>query len=932
MMILFFTLAARMLCSLRAPLFVWLLVLSAPAPAQDANTFTNTGSLAAVRSGHTATLLPNGKVLVAGGVGVVSGGSAQATNTAELFDPATGQWTATGAMATARSAHTATLLNNGKVLVAGGAGGSFVASAELYDPAMGTWTGAGSIAPARAYHSATLLPTGRVLVAGGHTTGEVPVASAMLYDPASGSWSNTGNLGTARRYHTATLLPNGRVLAAAGMGSVTELTSAELYDPASGVWTPAAGNLGTRRLSHTATLLPNGKVLVAGGSYFDYTTFTTVYPGAELYDPAPGTWSAAGAPATGRNNHTATLLPNGSVLLAGGLGANFTYLNNTALYLPNGTWSTSGSLAAGRSAHTATLLPGGQVLIAGGSNGSNIASAELFDSASPAWSAAAPLTTARAGHTATLLPGGKVLVAGGITAGGYPSGTELYDPATNSWSPAADLSPGRSAHTATLLTNGKVLVAGGTITGGTQAFASVQLYDPATGAWSATGDLLAARHSHTATLLPNGKVLVAGGSGGDIDPYLSSAELYDPALGTWTATGGLRTRRVLHTATLLPGGSVLITGGQDRPANGPIVDPLRTAELYSSPQGKWAFTGSFNPGAYGHTATLLPSGEVYLNSGQRYDPASFLWTATATSGTGSVTATLLPTGKVLLAGAGSHLYDPATRLLASSAGPPARALHTATLLPNGRVLIAGGLTASPTTYLASALLYDAGLGFSAAWQPQISAASFDGSARLVLTGTGFRGSAGGPLTHHPVVQLRRLANDQCTILTPDPGTVISDTGFTSAPVAPFSGHVLVTVFVNGIPSAARFVTGQTILYTRDTDGDGMNDAAEFQMAALGFDFNVSQPALVNAYNTTANSAGFYTAAQIQALNVGARFLQRNPATGQFKLEIGMEKSANLTTFTPFPFLAPQTTIRPDGKLEFLFTVPDNAAFFRLQPQ
>jgi hypothetical protein len=104
------------------------------------------------------------------------------------------------------------------------------------------------------------------------------------------------------------------------------------------------------------------------------------------------------------------------------------------------------------------------------------------------------------------------------------------------------------------------------------------------------------------------------------------------------------------------------------------------------------------------------------------------------------------------------------------------------------------------------------------------------------------------------------------------------------------------------------------------------------MAALGFNWQVIQPALVNTYNTSANGAGLYTASQIQALNVGARFLQRNPATGQFKLEIGMEKSANLTTFTPFPFLAPQTTFRPDGKLEFLFTVPDNTAFFRLQPQ
>lgn len=121
-------------------------------------------------------------------------------------------------------------------------------------------------------------------------------------------------------------------------------------------------------------------------------------------------------------------------------------------------------------------------------------------------------------------------------------------------------------------------------------------------------------------------------------------------------------------------------------------------------------------------------------------------------------------------------------------------------------------------------------------------------------------------------------------------------------------------------------------FTQDTDGDGLNDGAEFQMAALGFDWHVSQPALVNVLFANANSAGLYTAAQVQALNVGQRFIQRNPVNGQFKLEIGLEKSANLLNFVPFPFLAPQTVFRPDGKIEFEFTVPDNAAFFRLLPQ
>jgi Galactose oxidase, central domain/Kelch motif len=278
--------------------------------------FESTGSLGSARYGHTATLLPSGKVLVAGGYNVLEGN-------AELYDPASGTWTFTGSLALfARDSHTATLLPNGKVLVAGGygcCGSGQLSSAELYDPVSGTWTSTGSLSSAREGPTGTLLPNGKVLVAGGYGCCG-PIASAELYDPVSGTWTATGSLATARDGHTATLLPTGKVLVAAGSG----LASAELYDPASQTWA-ATGSLITSRYEHTMTLLPDGKVLVTGG----FNGFSFDLASAELYDPLSGTWAATGSLATARDGHTATLLPNGKVLVAAG-GTHFSNIFRSA--------------------------------------------------------------------------------------------------------------------------------------------------------------------------------------------------------------------------------------------------------------------------------------------------------------------------------------------------------------------------------------------------------------------------------------------------------------------------------------------------------------------------------------------------------------------------------------------------------------------------
>lgn len=290
---------------------------------------------------HTATLLPSGKVLVAG-----SWGSAFA----ELYDPATETWTATGSMNSPRNYHTATMWPSGQVLVVGGAAsGTSLNTAELYDPATGTWTPTGSLSVSRWGHTATLLQSGKVLVVGGYNENG-NVFMVELYDPATRSWTSLGHPPFIYLLnHTATLLPSGKVLVAGGSWRDP---IAQIYDPATNTWTMVA-DMSQPRMGHTATLLQSGKVLIAGGGT------------AEVFDPATGRWTPAGTIAS-EGSHTATLLPSGKVLVAGG-DRNYTDVIETQLYDPvTGTWSSAGNMTEPRKAHTATLLPSGRVLVAGG--------------------------------------------------------------------------------------------------------------------------------------------------------------------------------------------------------------------------------------------------------------------------------------------------------------------------------------------------------------------------------------------------------------------------------------------------------------------------------------------------------------------------------------------------------------------------------------
>ena len=293
-------------------------------------------------------------------------------------------WSATGRMITARTGHTATMLPDGEVLVAGGAenhnDNPAFNSAELYNPSTGVWSATGSMIGARAWHNATLLHSGKVLVSGGWNNGDA-LSSAEIYDPATRAWTATGPLTTARQGGGAPLLPDGRVLVAGGAGPnppTYTLDSAEIYDPATGSWS-ATGSMTTARRGNTITLLPNGKVLVAGG-WIKYTD--TVHASAEIYDPATGSWSATGSMTTARRATTATLLPNGKVLVAGEGDDKSVILASAEIYDPaTEVWTTTGSMTTGRGEPATVLLSTGRVLVTGGFynfNGDSLASAELF--------------------------------------------------------------------------------------------------------------------------------------------------------------------------------------------------------------------------------------------------------------------------------------------------------------------------------------------------------------------------------------------------------------------------------------------------------------------------------------------------------------------------------------------------------------------------
>lgn len=326
--------------------------------------------MTAARSEHTATLLDDGTVLVTGGYGAAN----EILSSAELYDPSTGRFTRTADMAFARRDHTATLLPDGRVLIAGGfgrfsTGEGPLSEAEIYDPARRTFTPAASLLQAQGCQAATLLQNGKVLIAGGEGPAGASTAFAELFDPVQGTFSAAGAYSKIQSMWggplcpTATLLHDGRVL-------LLSENPAEVYDPVSDTFA-ATGPMAEPAYSsgvemHSAVALRDGTVLMTGGN--DDNTCGG-FSSAEVFDPASNTFHAVAPMSTPRDFHTSTLLEDGSVLVVGGGdGGCGTATHDTAeLYDPSTrSFVAPGRMSRSRGGHTATLLNDGRVLVAGG--------------------------------------------------------------------------------------------------------------------------------------------------------------------------------------------------------------------------------------------------------------------------------------------------------------------------------------------------------------------------------------------------------------------------------------------------------------------------------------------------------------------------------------------------------------------------------------
>jgi hypothetical protein len=681
-------------------------------------------ALIPARSGLTASLLGDGRVLFAGGIGEEG-----VLDSVEVYDPATGLLSQVARLPAKRGLHTATTID-GVVYLAGGITGDWQFATDILqlDPKTLTFSAISGVTldVVRIGHAATALPDGTLMLSGGLTGPEdkydslekllaasKATASVVVFAPSPSNWAWQAEMCRARAGHTATLCPVMPPSIGGGSG-------------------PPVGQIVVFLGGHDGGAMQPGE----GGST------GTIWNDAEVTDPS--TWKPVPGlyplPGSARYDHVATLLSgNDGFLVSGGqsptgpvadnwlVGAVAQYPNPPSFIGVPQFFSTSPLLAA-RSNHAAALLQSGKLVVAGGVSGSKVlASVEIF-SVSAGTSvfsstgqvlgpslAGAALPQAQADAAFLALPGDKLLIAGGLGSlpSGYLNAVVAYDADVGTFAsvPGPILTtPYTLAPVGSIgLADGTILILGSTspapfpdsppsMTGFAWTF------DPATNLSTIAGATVTARVGATVSLLSNGTVLVAGGMGMTDEGYavLDSAEIYNPKSRSFASIYQKMTvPRCGHTATVLADGSVLLAGGFSFP---PIcydpaglietlVPALDSAEIFSAAQQSFTASGTLPYGFAFHSATLLASGDVLIAGGvtQFYTERNFtlgsFTSATASPSTNAAIFDVAAQGFAVIAPLGT-----------------ARAMHSATLLTSGKVLIAGGgvtpeLTATETTEL-----------------------------------------------------------------------------------------------------------------------------------------------------------------------------------------------------------------------------------------